>query len=47
MSWYWKCPDGELAEIRHELPGLMCDVAKLDAPLLVEMGVGPNWEQAH
>jgi len=25
----------------------MGDVAKLDVPLLVEVGVGPNWEQAH
>jgi DNA polymerase-1 len=40
-------PEGELDRVKAELPGLMCNVAKLDVPLLVEMGVGPNWEQAH
>jgi DNA polymerase-1 len=40
-------PEAELARVKAELPGLMCNVAKLDVPLLVEMGVGPNWEQAH
>jgi DNA polymerase-1 len=40
-------PEGELERVKAELPGLMCNVAKLDVPLLVEMGVGPNWEQAH
>ena len=40
-------PDDELEEIKRELPRLMCEVAKLDVPLLAEVGVGPNWEQAH
>ena len=40
-------PDAELGTIKAELPRLMCDVAKLDVPLLVEVGCGPNWEQAH
>ncbi|TCV88052.1 DNA polymerase I [Sulfurirhabdus autotrophica] len=40
-------PDAELEEIKRELPRLMCEVAKLDVPLLAEVGVGPNWEQAH
>jgi DNA polymerase-1 len=40
-------PEAELERVKAELPGLMCNVAKLDVPLLVEMGVGPNWEQAH
>ena len=39
--------DDELGRVRAELPRLMCDVAKLKVPLLVEMGVGPNWEEAH
>jgi len=25
----------------------MADVASLDVPLLVEAGVGTNWDQAH
>jgi DNA polymerase-1 len=40
-------PDSELDIIRQQLPGLMGDVARLDVPLLVELGVGPNWETAH
>ena len=40
-------PEGELDTIKAELPRLMCDVAKLEVPLLVEVGVGPNWERAH
>jgi DNA polymerase-1 len=40
-------PDAELETVQRELPGLMCDVARLAVPLVVDMGVGPNWEQAH
>jgi DNA polymerase-1 len=40
-------PDAEIAAVRHELPRLMGGVAKLAVPLLVEVGVGPNWESAH
>ncbi len=40
-------PDAELEAVRRELPGLMCNVAQLAVPLVVDVGVGPNWEQAH
>ncbi len=40
-------PDGELMEIRPHLPRLMTQVAQLKVPLVVEVGVGPNWEAAH
>ncbi|MFC5299747.1 DNA polymerase I [Azospira restricta] len=40
-------PDGELAEVRLELPRLMTQVAKLSVPLVVEVGVGRNWDEAH
>ena len=40
-------PDGELDLIRRELPRLMCGVAELAVPLLVEVGAGANWEKAH
>ncbi len=40
-------PDGEIDLVKRELPKLMGGVARLDVPLLVETGVGPNWEQAH
>ena len=40
-------PAAETALIRERLPRLMCDVTKLEVPLDVEVGVGPNWETAH
>jgi DNA polymerase-1 len=40
-------PENELALIKENLPRLMGSVAKLDVPLLVEVGTGPNWETAH
>jgi len=40
-------PDDEIVMVRHELPKLMGGVAKLAVPLLVEVGVGPNWDEAH
>jgi len=40
-------PEDELALMRETVPQLMASVARLDVPLLAEVGVGPNWEQAH
>lgn len=40
-------PDEELSEVRKCLPELMCSVAKLKVPLVAEVGVGVNWEEAH
>ncbi|WP_338019292.1 DNA polymerase I [Paraburkholderia tagetis] len=40
-------PDEELSEVRKCLPELMCSVAKLKVPLVAEVGVGANWEEAH
>jgi DNA polymerase-1 len=40
-------PDGELALVKQKLPELMQNVAKLDVPLLAEVGVSGNWEGAH
>ena len=40
-------PDDELMEVRPHLPRLMGHVATLKVPLVVEVGVGPNWEAAH
>ena len=40
-------PDAELAPVRAELPKLMGGVAKLAVPLLVEVGSGKNWDEAH
>jgi DNA polymerase-1 len=40
-------PLTELERVRAELPGLMGGVAELAVPLLVEIGAGDNWDQAH
>ena len=40
-------PDAEVAMVREQLPKLMGGVAKLAVPLLVEVGVGANWDEAH
>jgi DNA polymerase-1 len=40
-------PDEEIERIKQNLPRLMCEVAQLRVPLIAEVGVGPNWEQAH
>ncbi len=40
-------PDAELQAVRVELARLMTGVAQLAVPLLVEVGVGPNWDKAH
>jgi DNA polymerase I len=40
-------PDGELELVKQKLPELMQNVAKLDVPLLAEVGVSGNWEGAH
>ena len=39
--------DEEIERIKTALPDLMCNVARLKVPLVVEVGAGPNWEQAH
>lgn len=40
-------PQDELAVVRERLPELMCGVATLRVPLVAEVGVGANWEEAH
>jgi DNA polymerase-1 len=40
-------PEAELDLVKTMLPQLMQNVAKLDVPLLAEVGVGSNWEAAH
>jgi DNA polymerase-1 len=40
-------PDAELEWARAAIPRLMAGVAQLKVPLLAEVGVGPNWDQAH
>ncbi|MDP2706369.1 MAG: DNA polymerase I, partial [Burkholderiales bacterium] len=40
-------PDAEVAAVQKHLPRLMNSVATLAVPLAVDMGTGPNWDQAH
>jgi DNA polymerase-1 len=40
-------PDAELQLVKDMLPKLMGGVAQLQVPLLVELGVGKNWDEAH
>jgi DNA polymerase-1 len=40
-------PATELDTVKTTLPELMQSVATLDVPLVVEVGVGDNWDQAH
>ncbi|WP_175626941.1 MULTISPECIES: DNA polymerase I [Oxalobacteraceae] len=37
----------ELALVREKLPELMRNVAQLKVPLIAEVGVGKNWDEAH
>ena len=40
-------PAEEVEAVAASLPGLMSSVAQLNVPLLAEVGLGDNWEQAH
>jgi DNA polymerase-1 len=40
-------PDAELEPVKTKIRELMQSVAKLDVPLIVEIGVGTNWDEAH
>ena len=40
-------PDGEIDRVKPGIEKLMVGVAKFDVPLVVDAGVGENWEKAH
>ena len=40
-------PLDEITLLQAKLPGLMCNVAQLKVPLVVSIGIGDNWEEAH
>jgi DNA polymerase I len=43
----FEVPEAELDWARKTLPALMAGVAQLKVPLLAEVGVGANWDEAH
>jgi len=40
-------PVAEKARVQRDLPALMTGVASLQVPLVVDVGTGANWEEAH
>ena len=40
-------PEAELELVKLKLPELMAGVAALKVPLLAEVGIGKNWDEAH
>jgi len=43
----FELPEDQVGWVRDVVPALMAGVADLRVPLLAEVGVGNNWEQAH
>jgi len=43
----FEVPDAEIDWVKSEVPRLMAGVAQLSVPLIAEVGVGPNWDEAH
>jgi len=43
----FEVPQAEVDWLRIEIPSIMAAVAQLKVPLLAEVGLGPNWDQAH
>ncbi len=43
----FEVPDAELDWARAEVPRIMASVAEFKVPLLAEVGVGANWDEAH
>ena len=43
----FEVPEAEVDWVKTEVPRLMAGVAALKVPLLAEVGVGANWDQAH
>jgi DNA polymerase-1 len=43
----FEVPEDEVEWLKVAVPKWMADVAELKVPLLAEVGVGLNWDQAH
>jgi DNA polymerase-1 len=40
-------PENEIVRVEQDLPPLMCQVAQLRVPLIVNLGKGQHWDEAH
>jgi DNA polymerase-1 len=43
----FEVPEDEIDWLRQAVPACMAQVAALKVPLLAEVGIGRNWEEAH
>ncbi len=43
----FEVPEAEVEWVKAEVPRLMAGVAQLSVPLIAEVGIGPNWDEAH
>ncbi|EIJ34541.1 DNA polymerase I [Thiothrix nivea] len=43
----FEVPEAELDAVRAKITALMTNAAKLDVPLVVDSGIGDNWDEAH
>ena len=43
----FEVPEAEVDWLRQAVPALMAGVAQLKVPLLAELGLGKNWDEAH
>ena len=43
----FEVPNAELEQVSGMVPKLMCEIARLQVPLRVDLGTGQNWADAH
>ena len=43
----FEVPEAEVGWVREQVPALMAGVAQFNVPLLAEVGLGANWDEAH
>jgi DNA polymerase I len=43
----FEVPQDELDWLKTEIPRIMASVAELKVPLVAQVGVGKNWDEAH
>jgi len=43
----FEVPEQQVKSFSNKIREIMCSAAKLDVPLIVDIGVGDNWDEAH